>query len=295
MKRVLNFPDADNCGEVYVSVLTWLHFPFIEAFNLNFKWFFLLGFKYWIMISMFVVLCLPFWVFQKQNNDYLCLILSIPACFLCCIGAWLQLVTFENKNNLRVVIKDLIKIFIMCFIVFSIIYVIIYFNKNHNDIHKNFDGEDLNILNILLASIFIVVLICIELRIIHSWHDVNVRYHYFGWQLLASIIIVMIMFVLELNMFAFASIFFVLYNAAIIWNDLMHKKIMQTTYGLNKAQYVDKYRPIYNTDKDSEWLTKIFTICCSKEQCINKCRGRWVINCYAGLVTGRITTPTYLL
>jgi len=107
-------------------------------------------------------------------------------------------------------------------------------------------------------------------------------------------LIVMIFGVLGLKVLVLLAVALVFYNAAIIWNDLMHKKIMQTTYGLNKAQYVDKYRPIYNTDKDSEWLTYIFTVCCSK-RIINSCRGRWVINCYAGLVTGNITTPTYLL
>lgn len=149
-----------------------------------------------------------------------------------------------------------------------------------------------SILNLLLSGLFLVVLLCVELRIIQCWKSVNVRYHYFGWQLLASVLIVMIFGVLKLSLLALVAALIVLYNAAIIWNDQMHKKIMQSTYGLSKVQYVEKYRPIYNTDSDSEWLTTVFTICCSKKHCISKCRGRWVINCYAGLVTGRITTPT---
>ena len=304
VKKTLHFADAENCGEAYIPVLNWLGFPFVEAFNLDLKWFFLMGFKYWIMICIFTVLCLPFYVFE---TNFFYVIVSIPACILCCLGAWLQLVTFQNRNSICLACKDLLKILVMCVIVFSILYGIIWLMNTRkgsaesgdhdtedvlerfNIFHGNFD-----ILNLVLASMFVVILICVQLRIIFSWESVNVRYHYFGWQLLSSILIVMIFGVLDLNLMQLVSASFVLYNAAIIWNDLMHKKIMKTTYGLSKAQYVDKYRPIYNTDKDSEWLTAPYQLCCFKKT-ISKCRGRWVINCYAGLVTGRITTPTYLL
>merc|ERR1712228_231825 len=305
VKKTLHFADAENCGEAYIPVLHWLGFPFVEAFNLDLKWFILIGFKYWIMICIFIVLCLPFWVFEA---NFVWLIVSIPSCLLCWIGAWLQLVTFQKRSDCYSALKDLVKILIMCIIVFSILYGIIWLiNTRKNDIESTEDGTknmlqrfnifhgNFDILNLVLASMFVVILICVELRIIHSWKSVNVRYHYFGWQLLASILITMIFGVLNLNLMQFISVSFVLYNAAIIWNDLMHKKIMSNQYGLTKAQYVDKYRPVYNTDPDSEWLTCVFTVCCSKKKTISKCRGRWVINCYAGLVTGRITTPTYLL
>eukprot|EP01084_Bolivina_argentea_P265219 449465_1 len=301
VKHVLKFKDAENCGEVYIPVLRWLGFPFIEAFNVDIKWFMLIGFKYWIMTVIFIILCLPFWIYEEH---WVWLIISIPACILCCIGAWLQMVTFQNINDLWSACKNLIKIVVMCIIVFAIFFGIIWLmqtspppkannRRNGNTIKRLING-DFDILNIALAGIFIIVLICMELRIIHSWKSVNVRYHYFGWQLLASILIVMIFGVLGLNIFLYIGALLVLYNAAVIWNDLMHKKIMQTTYGLNKTQYVNKYRPIYNTDKDSEWLTYIFRMCL-KDNCISKCRGRWVINCYAGLITGKITSPTYLL
>eukprot|EP01083_Nonionella_stella_P096131 270127_1 len=290
IKGALGFADAENCGEAYIAALHWLGFPFIETFNLNLFWFALLGFKYWLMMLVFIVLCLPFWVFEAK---FVWLIISIPLCILCWIGAWLQLVTFQNGGmTAHSAAKELLKVAIMCLIVFGMLYGIIHLMTTRTD-HAS-DG-DFGILNIALAAMFVVILICVELSIIRSWKSVNVRYNYFGWQLIASCIIMMIFGVLGLDLWLLMSITFVLYNAAIIWNDLMHKKIMQTTYGLNKRQYVNKYRPIYNTDRDSEWLTSVFTICCSKRNCISKCRGRWVINCYAGLVTGRITTPTYFL
>ena len=148
-------------------------------------------------------------------------------------------------------------------------------------------------LNIILAVLFVTVLVGVEVKIIKSWKTVNVRYRYFENQLIASILVVMIFGVLGLCSFMLLSVVLVLCNAAMIWNDSMHKKIMQITYGVDKVQYVSKYRPVYNTDEDSEWLTTGFTLCCSKEGCIDRCRGRWVINCYAGLVTGKITNPTY--
>jgi len=303
IKNVLEFVDPIETT-AYIPALRWMGFPFVEAFNLNLKWFILLGFKYWIMVCVFIVLCLPLWLIQHEAIK---LIVSIPSCLLCCIGAWLLYIVQQNTNSLYSALKDLLKIFMMTLVVFGMLYAIVWLTSGDHDSHleqstysHSLDTKmaryglngNFSILNLLLSGLFLVVLICVELRIIHSWKSVNVRYHYFGWQLLASVLIVMIFGVLKLSLFALMAAMFVLYNAAIIWNDQMHKKIMQSTYGLTKVQYVEKYRPIYNTDSDSEWLTTVFTICCSKKHCISKCRGRWVINCYAGLVTGTITTPT---
>jgi len=293
VKKTLHFADADNCGEAYIPVLHWLGFPFVETFNVDLKWFILIGFKYWIMICIFTVLCLPFWLFETK---FVWLIVSIPSCILCWIGAWLQLVTFQNRRDCYSAFKDLVKIFAMSVIVFSILYAIVWLFNNTNPF-ADFDVFAVNFdyLNLALAGMFLIILICVELRIIYSWEAVNVRYHYFGWQLLASILICMIFAVLNLNLMQLVSVGFVLYNAAVIWNDQMHKSIMQQFHSMTKQEYVQKYRPVYNTDEDSEWLTKPYTLCCSKKKTISKCRGRWVINCYAGLVTGQITTPTYLL
>jgi len=301
IKNVLDFGDPIETT-AYIPVMRWMGFPFIEAFNLNLRWFVLLGFKYWIMVSVFIVLCLPLWLIQHEAMK---LIVSIPSCILCCIGAWLLYIVQQNTNSLHSALVDLVKIFVMTLVVFAMLYgIVLVYHDHHFDESKHHHTSlledklaryglngNFSILNLCLSGLFLVVLLSVELWIINSWKSVNVRYNYFGWQLLASVLIVMIFGVLKLSLFALVAALFVLYNAAIIWNDQMHKKIMQSTYGLSKVEYVEKYRPIYNTDTDSEWLTTPYTICCKKD-CIKKCRGRWVINCYAGLVTGRITTPT---
>lgn len=83
----------------------------------------LLGFKYWIMVCVFIVLCLPLWLIQHEAMK---LIVSIPSCILSCIGGWLLYIVQQNTNSLYSALKDLVKIFLMTLVVFAMLYGIVW-------------------------------------------------------------------------------------------------------------------------------------------------------------------------
>ena len=107
--------------------------------------------------------------------------------------------------------------------------------------------------SIVLGSLFVVVLVCIEWRAMYLWKSIKIRYHWFGIQLIACIDLVMVFCIYDIVLVLLLSLVLVLYNTAILWNDMMHKRLMAH---LTMQQYTEKYRPV---------VTPI-NLCC---QCFN--------------------------
>ena len=289
------------------------------------------------MIVLFGILSLP----NEYIMDNTWSLFTPAIAILCWLGGWLHLLAFHDRNS-RQACYDLIKIAFMVIIVFGIIAGIGYIalsnsldsysnhskhSKKHNIFNNNITLTHISLhfvsghaFDFVLGGIFVICLICIELRIIFLWKNIKVRYHYFGIQLIACINLVMIFSIFNEELALLASLLLVLYNTAILWNDMMHKRLMSH---LTMSQYVSKYRPILtpinlccecfspkprlinknnqnNINIDNNYNNVCFiTKCCVNYFCCcfrsnrKGCRGGWVFQIYAGLILGRISNTDY--
>ncbi|ETO16561.1 hypothetical protein RFI_20777, partial [Reticulomyxa filosa] len=248
--------------------------------------------KYLVMIIMFVLLILP----DDYIRRYPWQICTPPIGVVCWLGAWLTVVTFDEKNarnqhlqlsqreRCKKCCTDFLVVSLMVLFIFGLIIGIAYAlefqtnptkyldfilgggggrqergnasmeNSNNGSNNGSGDGgssgsgsgdnsnsNTYSFYSITLSVFFGIMLIYVEFMVVKKYqsHNTNIRYYFFNVQLCTCFLLAMIFMCSYVFPALIASLILCLWHTAIIWNDLLHKKMLN----ISKSEYVKKYRP----------------------------------------------------
>ncbi|ETO20834.1 hypothetical protein RFI_16375 [Reticulomyxa filosa] len=260
------------------------------------------------MLTFFVFLILP----EELTRDHGWEIYILPTGLVCWLGAWIASLAFNENDAHNTVTKcqqckkccvEFVRLSLMVIFLFGLIAAIGYglgFQNNSTqffnkifilDIHGN-NGNNGNgnnnekygkeikysIYNIVLSVFFGVMLMCIECFVIKKYrsNSINIRYYFFNVQLCICFLLVLVFFCSYIWIGLMVSLLLCLWHVAIVWNDLLHKKMIN----LSKIEYVNKYRPSVAATRRFQQFG-IFKSC------------HWIVKCYIGLLFGHISMPQY--